>query len=422
MHLAPIFRRFCTLAIFSVFTVGAGFGQSGSTPTLLTRASTPATVSNTSGATTPPASELFIEPELVGMYGADGRFIKVAGSTHLNMSAPARVGLRPADVPGSIDLHPLEYVVEDYEPSVHAVKVTHGHSLWVNLRDSLITFAYGRENSLQAPTHVTTDSRQRLIVSDPDLQAVHVLDLTGKSSFRIAGGPKHRLQKPAGIAVDAEDNIYVADSERGEVLVYDPQGRFLRSLGSYRGESILQTPTGIAIDRSAGILYVLDSPANELLIFDLQGRILNRVGSRRSRKDPDAFEYPTEIALRDHQLAILDSYGSRIQVLDLQGNCLHEFRVRTLRRPPFVNEIGLAMDRAGNIYVSNLDGTDVQVYRQDGRPLGLVGKYGIGVQQFRVPSGLWIDSEDHIFVADTRNSRVQVFQAAEKSDSPKGTK
>ena len=400
-----------------MFAVGTGVAQSGSTPTLLTRASTPAAVSNTSGAATPRTSEVFIEPELVGMYGADGRFVKVAGSTHLNTSAPARIGLRPADVPHSIDLHPLEYVVEDYEPSMHAIKVTHARSLWANLRDSLITFAYGRENSLQAPTHVTTDSRQRLIISDPDLQAVHVLDVTGKSSFRIAGGPKHRLQRPAGIAVDAEDNIYVADSERGEVLVYDARGKFLRAIGSYRGESMLQTPTGIAIDRSAGIIYVLDSPADELLVLDLQGRILKRVGSRGSRKDPDQFENPTEIALRDHQLAILDCYGSRIQVLDLQGNRLREFSVRTVRRRPFVGEIGLAMDSAGNIYISNLEGTDVQVYRQDGRPLGLVGKYGIGVQQFRVPSGLWIDSEDHIFVADTRNSRVQVFQAGGKSDA-----
>lgn len=414
MRLAPICRWLGTLAIFSMFAAGSGISQSGNTTTLLTRASAPTAVSNSAPAATPRESEAFNGPELVGLYGADGRFTKIGGNTRLSLQAPARAGLRPPEVPGSIDLHPLEYVVEDYEPPVHVVKMVHGHSLLASLRDSLIMFAYGRENSLQSPTHVTTDSRQRLIITDPDLQAVHVLGVTGKSSFRIAGGPKHRLQMPAGIAVDAEDNIYVADSRRGTVLVYDPQGTFLRYLGDYRGESILQSPTGIAIDRSAGVLYVLDSPANELLMLDLQGKIIKRVGGRRARKDTVGFENPTEIALRDHQIAVLDSYGSRIQVLDLQGNRLNEFKVRTLRRWPVTAEIGLAIDSAANIYISNLEGTDVQVYRQDGRLIGGLGKYGAAGQQFRVPSGLWIDSADRIFVADTRNSRVQVFQVPEK--------
>jgi DNA-binding beta-propeller fold protein YncE len=317
-----------------------------------------------------------------------------------------------------VDLHPLEYVVEDFESPAHAVKVMHGHSVFTNLRDGLITFAYGRENSLQSPTHVATDSKQRLIVSDPDRQAVHVLDITNKSSFRIAGGPKRRLQAPGGIAIDADDNIYVADEQRGVVLVYDPQGRFLRYLGTYRGESMFQSPSGIAIDRDARVLYVLDSPANELLMISLQGRLLKRIGGRYPEKSSARFEYPTEIALRDHQLAILDLYGSRIQILDLQGNHLNEFNVRTLHGLPVISEIGLALDSAGNIYISNLDGSDVQVFGQDGRRIGAFGKPGFATEEFRVPSGLWIDSEDRMFVADTRNSRVQVFRVAETSQAP----
>jgi hypothetical protein len=357
----------------------------------------------------------FIEPELVGLYRADGRYRKALGSGRLSFEAPTQPGVRPAEVPAKVDLHPLEYVVEDIEPPGHAVKAMHGHSAFANLRDGLITFAYGREKSLVAPTHVTTDSKQRLIATDPDRQAMHVLDLANKSSFRIAGGPNRRLRAPAGVAVDADDNIYVADSARGIVLVYDPLGRFLRYLGTYRGESMFQSPAGIAIDRDAGILYVLDPPANELVMINLQGKLLKRVGGRQAAKGVAPFEYPTEIALRGHEIAILDLYGSRIQILDLQCKRLNEFNVSTLRGLPAFREIGLAIDGAENIYISNLEGSDVEVFGKDGRRIGVFGKPGYAAHEFAIPSGLWIDSANRMFVADTRNSRVQVFQVVERS-------
>jgi sugar lactone lactonase YvrE len=101
------------------------------------------------------------------------------------------------------------------------VKPISGPSRLAAFRDDIITFAYGHEKYLIAPQHLTTDSKGRVIVSDPAAAAVHVFD--GRASFRIAGGPRRRLQAPNGIAVDSRDNIYVADSQRGLIDVYVPQ-------------------------------------------------------------------------------------------------------------------------------------------------------------------------------------------------------
>ncbi|MBZ5722790.1 MAG: hypothetical protein LAO03_20820 [Acidobacteriia bacterium] len=357
----------------------------------------------------------YTEPELVGIYRPDGRFKKISKLARASDPGPSRESLRPAEVPPSVDLHPIEHIVEDYEPSAHAIRAAKGRSPIASLRDALVTFAYGRERALQAPTHVTTDSKQRLIIADPGLPAVHVLDLTGKNSFRIAGGPQHRMRMPNGVAVDAADNIYVADAKRGIILVYDPQGRFLRYIGSFRGESMFQSPLGIALDRKAGHLYVLDPPVHQLVMLDLEGRVLKRIGNKRSQENR-ALDYPTEIAMGNDQLLILDAAGSRIQVFDLECNFLKAFTIWTASDPPLVTEMGLALDSSSNIYVSNLGGSTVRIYDRDGQVRGVLGRQGVGTEDFNAPSGVWIDPTDRIYVADTKNSRVQVFHVSAQSD------
>ena len=52
----------------------------------------------------------------------------------------------------------------------------------------------------------------------------------------------------------------------------------------------------------------------------------------------------------------------------------------------------------------------VQVFDRDGRLLYYFGQEGTGFGDFRLPAGLFIDSKDRVFVVDSYNHRVQVFQ------------
>ncbi len=40
----------------------------------------------------------------------------------------------------------------------------------------------------------------------------------------------------------------------------------------------------------------------------------------------------------------------------------------------------------------------------------VVGGPGGGSGEFNMPSGIWIDKTDKIYVADTMNGRIQIFQ------------
>jgi len=365
------------------------------------------------------------EIEYLGIYSADGKFRTTRRVDHDSMrepesrSASSGAWSRPSEVPGFIDLHPRERVEENYEPPARAVKPVKGKSMLAALRDNIVTSVYGRERILLAPHHLTVDSRGRVLIVDPDIHAVHVLG--DHDSFRIAGGPNRRLLLPNGVAVDADDNIYIADSERGLVLVYAPDGKFLRCIGKRGDESLFHYPTAIAIDRGSGRLFLLDSPRHLLFVLDLEGNILKRVGRPRSNaigkvrgeSIPMDLDYPTELALGNNELVVVDSANSRIHVMDLECKPLAEIRIPSIPGPPRVDEVGLGVDPAGNIYVSNTRDSHVEIYGRDGSLLGYFGRTGVEVGEFNSPAGLWIDGTNRLYVADTNNGRVQVFQLSQ---------
>src|SRR5215469_11430627 len=75
----------------------------------------------------------------------------------------------------------------------------HAHTRLGATGNRFLTYAYGHPSVLYAPRHVVTDSHQRLIISDPAANALHVLDRKGKTSFRIVCGKDRRLRKPSGV-------------------------------------------------------------------------------------------------------------------------------------------------------------------------------------------------------------------------------
>jgi len=365
----------------------------------------------------------------LGEYCSDGKFRTSTRFYRDNVggrdSHPgfSRAWSRPSEVPDFIDLHPGERVEENYEPPAHAVKPARRKSLLALLRDDIVTFAYGHERILLAPHHVTVDSRGRILIVDPNIRAVHILG--NGNSVRIEGGPRRRLLLPNGIAVDAADNIYIADSERGLVLVYTPDGKFLRYIGKRGNESLFHYPTAIAIDRNSGRLFLLDTPRHLLFVLDLEGNILkligrprlHAIGRVRDEAIPMDLDYPTEIAIGNDELVLVDSANSRVHVMDLQCKPVAQFSIRAVPSPPIMGDVGLGVDLTGNIYVSNITDSDIRIYGRDGTLLGSFGRNGMEVGEFNSPAGLFVDRGNRLYVADTNNSRVQVFQLSHDSES-----
>jgi len=73
-------------------------------------------------------------------------------------------------------------------------------------------------------------------------------------------------------------------------------------------------------------------------------------------------------------------------------------------------DAGLALDEEKNIYVSDPQLGGINVYAYDGRFLYRFGRNGGKPGDFDTPEGLWVEAGKTLYVADTKNKRVEEFQ------------
>lgn len=260
------------------------------------------------------------------------------------------------------------------------------------------------------PVGIATDSRHRIVVTDPSTRSVHVLDFANRKYMRIDGTKNDRMLSPDAVAVDADGDLYVTDTKRGMIEVFNAAGKFKKLIGNFKGEGIFQQPNSIAIDRQSGRIYVADTPRHLVLILNHDGKEIGRIGRRGGGSAPAEFKLPTYLALRGQELFVVDKQNGRIQIFSLEGHYKREIRSGNIA---VASASGLAVDAEGLIYLLQDIGL-VQVINPKGELLFSFGHYGVGVGEFKDPLGISIDSANRFYVADTGNLRVQVFQITNK--------
>lgn len=315
----------------------------------------------------------------------------------------------PKDESAAVALHPHE-VVMDFGYAVQPVRI---RSPLGALADTVSGLSPNHDLRMTLPHRIAIDSRQRVIVTDPPAHAIHVFDFTRKKYFRIQGGNGRRLQWPTAVTVDAEDNIYATDSGSGLVLVYDPQGKFLRAFGDREGEGVLDQPDGIAIDPETGHLYVSDSPRHLIFIFDHDGNTLARFGT--AGKQPAKFgrrgvNGTTDLRLSQHKLILADGNSCALKFFDLQGRLQKEVGIFGGACGLEPRRVGLDVDAAGNIYISDGALGTIRIYDKDGKFLSAFGSSGRRRGELLSPSCVRIGLKGLIYVADSGNRRVQIFE------------
>jgi DNA-binding beta-propeller fold protein YncE len=70
---------------------------------------------------------------------------------------------------------------------------------------------------------------------------------------------------------------------------------------------------------------------------------------------------------------------------------------------------GVAVDEDGNVYVTDTMNDRVEIFDADGHFISTFGKNGDGPGYFARPKGIAVDGDGHIWVADEVQDRLQVF-------------
>lgn len=269
---------------------------------------------------------------------------------------------------------------------------------------ALLTGESGARLDLMTPHGIASDDGSLLYIADTSARMVHRYDLTGRDVGYISRAGDESLFSPIGVAVDQQGNVYVTDSVNCRVYKFDRDGEFLRTLAA---PVEFQRPAGIAVAPD-GRKYVADVLARKLYIF---GRDDTYLGEFPRPGVEPVLNSPINVAVdRLGNVYVTDAMDFNIKVYGPDGNLKRTVGQIGDGPGSFARPKGVAVDSDLNIYVVDAAFNNFQIFDQEGRLLYFVGQYGAKPGEFSLPSGIFIDRHDRIFITDSYNRRVQVFQ------------
>jgi DNA-binding beta-propeller fold protein YncE len=118
--------------------------------------------------------------------------------------------------------------------------------------------------------------------------------------------------------------------------------------------------------------------------------------------------WPNSVALdKQGNVYVSDDWLNRIEVFDKDGKFLHQWGTSGSGEGQLDGPSGLAFDKDDNLYVVDGRNHRVQVFSKSGTFMSTWGKRGTAPGEFDTPWGIEIDANDHVYVADWKNGRVQ---------------
>jgi sugar lactone lactonase YvrE len=216
-----------------------------------------------------------------------------------------------------------------------------------------------------------------------------------------------QLGEPYGMAVDSKGNLYVADQKVGAIFIFNTETRDLELIKNKTHGHFVRI-IGLAMDDNDR-LFVSDPALSHVLVFNAQHKLEDVITD--GLVEPGGLAIDTENRL----LYVADVNQDQVLVYDADSLKLKR-RIGTggqkhaLTTPgDFARPAGMAVDHDGNLYVADSLNNRIEIFDGDGKFVSTFGKAGDGPGYFARPKGVAIDSDDHIWVVDGMQDRVQVF-------------
>ena len=211
-------------------------------------------------------------------------------------------------------------------------------------------------------------------------------------------------------AVGSEKNNFLVEYDRALL----PAGKI--ELKGFVGEETFK-PERVMIED--GFFYVVGIENPGLLKFDSAGAFLSRIVPYEEvlgvKEEAPVKSFVIDSAGR---LFLLSEVMGRVYVYSRQGKFLFKFGIKGGSSGKLSRPRGLALDeKQGLVFVVDYMRHAVNVYSLEGKYLFEFGGKGRGRGWFAFPSDVCIDGQGHLWVADTFNSRVQVFEVSRRTSA-----
>lgn len=259
--------------------------------------------------------------------------------------------------------------------------------------------------------------RGRIFTTDTVGRGVKVFDVPEARYFVIADTPEGLLGKPLGIDVDGAGRVYVADGTLKKIMVFDRNGKFVRSIG---GDKVFDRLSSVTVNDDGSRVYAVDiggvqSQNHRVRVFDGNtGEHLFDIGKRGG--GPGEFNLPRDLAVgKDGRLYVVDGGNFRVQIFDKDGNFIKSFGKVGRQLGDFARPKEIASDKAGNVYVADAAFGNFQIFDPDGNLLMFVGQRSEtnAPGRYMLPSGIFVDEDGRIYMVDQWFKKIDIFRPAQ---------
>lgn len=238
---------------------------------------------------------------------------------------------------------------------------------------------------LSGPVGIAVDpATGNAYIADTDNRVIEISP-TGQfirqwGSLTVGNGPG-KFNTPAAITYSGVGGpaLYVNDAGNFRVQKFTLTGQFLASFGSegLANGQFTKDARGVAVDNS-GIIYASDIGGNRILRWAPTGAALPSLGAGLPyyQNSNTSFFYGARgLWISNGTLAISDLFNYRILFWDLNGNYVNQ--IQGSLPPPAGHNLphGIALDAAGNIYVSDYWNQWIQKFSPTGT---LLARWGLG--------------------------------------------
>jgi predicted membrane-bound mannosyltransferase len=224
--------------------------------------------------------------------------------------------------------------------------------------------------------------------------------------------------------VGPSENPIAADPYEGATIVLGADQIFTSDRYPPLG---LSTPRSIAAGLNAD-LYTADSRNHRILHLAQDGSLLHQWGTYADLPSGDApigtFNEPWGVAVGpDGSVYVTDTWNHRVQKFTEDGRPIKmwgRFGQPVPEDPAskdyFWGPRGIAVDSQGHIFVADTGNKRIVVFDENGNYLTEFGSGGFDPGQFDEPVGVAVGIDGTVYVADTWNQRIQSFIPSEGAE------
>lgn len=206
---------------------------------------------------------------------------------------------------------------------------------------------------------------------------------------------------PHCIAADGNGLIYVADPSLGVVHKYNLASREISYIVQ-AGTQRLGSPVGVVLDRQ-GNLYITDAQRAAIYKFTAEGLFQKELDTK------GILQRPTGIAINSRgEKIVADTLANKVFVFSEDDQLKGE-----LNGPDFKEAFNMptyvAVDAFDSVYVTDSMNFTIRIFDSAGKYLRSQGQIGDSPGSFARPKGIALDSDRNLYVLDAIFGNFQMF-------------